>query len=1156
VPTDDLERRASDALVEKFISTWSDREGGREISNYALFLTQLCTIIGVDQPEPAGASHEFNDYVFERYVERTKPDGSIERGRVDLYKRNSFILEAKQSRLKGGKKAIVDFQGDLFPLASEKRLPVSSDFDALMINARNEAEDYAHFLPLDHKYPPFIIACDVGRALEIFADFSGHGRHYSPFPDSRSYRVELTQLADPEIRERLRLIWKTPEALDPSKKAARVTREIAGQLSNLSKALEERGFEPGIVSLFLMRCLFTMFVEDVELIKKDSFKDILDKCWEQPRRFPSEMEDLWRHMDIGDYSPAIGEKLLRFNGKLFKNAAALPLTSNEVGLLRKAAAANWRDLEPAIFGSLFEQALDKEERKRLGAHYTPRQYVERLVNATIMEPLNQDWAAAQTAAERALSAGSRSIAIREIQDFLTELATVRVLDPAAGTGNFLYVSLRRMKQLEGEALKQLQNIGGAEAVASLGDISVKPEQFFGLEVNRRAIEIAELVLWIGYLQWHLRSRGAPPSPPILGNNDHILERDALLTWDGYPILQPKRDQLGRPTRTWVDAKSADAQSYPNPGRPEWPAVDFIIGNPPFMGGKDIRSRRGDAYAEALWKANKNINPSADYVMFWWDRAAELLTRKNTRLRRFGFVTTNSIDQVFQRRVTERHLRASAPVSIVSAFPHHPWTKAEKEAAAVRITMTVVAAGAQDGTLHYVINERGLGTDEPIINFLEQTGRINSDLTIGADVTGAVELGANAGLCSPGVKLHGDGFIVSRERGLKLGIGSRHGLEQYIRPYRNGRDLTARSRNVLVIDLFGLAAEDVRRNYPEVYQHLLETVKPARQKVYDKSHSRDAKEYLENWWIFGKPRQELRPALVGLNRYIATVETTKHRIFQFLDASIIPDNMLVVIASADAFHLGVLSSRAHVLWTLASGGTLEDRPRYSKSKCFDPFPFPDASEQLRHQIRNLSDELDQIRRRVLSEDSKTTLTGLYNVIQKLRANERLTIEEERLKSNSLARIIKDLHDQIDALVLRAYGWSPELSDDDIIDRLVRLNTARAAEERGGLTRWVRPEYQVDKFGVLMGRADRLHSISAAAGRTTPQPFPTEPKVQAAKILQLLRRSEHPLSVDEIATSFKAGKQHASDVREILSSLNRLGEARSYDQGRTFSATAGG
>jgi hypothetical protein len=247
--------RAHEVLVEKFISVWSGREGGREISNYALFLTKLCDVIGVEEPDPAGASHEFNNYVFERYVERKKSDGSIERGRIDLYKRGHFILEAKQSRQKGGKKAIVDFQGDLFPLASESPAPISTDFDALMINARNEAEDYAHFLPSDHNYPPFIIACDVGRALEIFADFSGHGRHYSPFPDARSFRIELAQLGDPEIRERLRLIWTAPENLDPTKKAARVTREIAGKLAELSKALEERGFEPGTVALFLMRCL-------------------------------------------------------------------------------------------------------------------------------------------------------------------------------------------------------------------------------------------------------------------------------------------------------------------------------------------------------------------------------------------------------------------------------------------------------------------------------------------------------------------------------------------------------------------------------------------------------------------------------------------------------------------------------------------------------------------------------------------------------------------------------------------------------------------------------------------------------------------------------------------------------------------------------------
>ena len=262
-----------------------------------------------------------------------------------------------------------------------------------------------------------------------------------------------------------------------------------------------------------------------------------------------------------------------------------------------------------------------------------------------------------------------------------------------------------------------------------------------------------------------------------------------------------------------------------------------------------------------------------------------------------------------------------------AIPDHPGTKASADAAAVRIAMTVGEAGEKPGILREVIREAAVDTDTPIVNLGEYKGIINSDLTIGVDVTAATHLKANEGICSPGVKLHGSGFIVTRSQAQHLGLGKRPGLERYVRDYRNGRHLTSRSRDVMVIDLFGLDGEEVRRLFPEVYQHVLTTVKPER-------IANNRESYRTNWWVL---------ALVGLCRYIATVETMQHRVFQFLDASILPDNRLIVVASNDPFHLEVLSSRVQTSWALACGGTLEDRPVYTKSRCFNPFPFPAADE---------------------------------------------------------------------------------------------------------------------------------------------------------------------------------------------------------------------
>lgn len=1101
-----------------------------------MFLRELSEIINAPIPDPASASHEFNDYVFERVVERRRPDGTTERGRIDLYKRNCFILEAKQSRQKGAKKAVIEGQADLFA-ESKAQLAHSDAIDHLMINARRQAEGYAQALPKDHAYPPFLLTCDVGRTIEVYADFSGHGRHYTQFPDARNFRIELPKLIDPEIRERLRRIWVEPLSLDPAVQTAKVTREIAGTLAEVSKALEARGFAQTEVAVFLMRCLFTMFVEDVQLIRKDSFKELLSRCVAKPDLFPHEMNDLWKHMDVGDYSPAVGEKLLRFNGKLFKKAQALPLLKAEIMLLRQAADADWRDLEPAIFGSLFEQALNADERKRLGAHYTPRAHVERLVNATIIEPLTQDWVAAQAAAERALRSGSKSNAVGEVGDFLKALSSVRVLDPACGTGNFLYVALRLMKQLEGEVLKQLQDIDGDDALKKYANVSVKPDQFLGMEVNRRAIEIAELVLWIGYLQWHLRTRPERPAEPVLGNSDHIVHRNALLTWEGYPAP---------PTRT-VKGKAKSPYFSAGVKMPDWPTADFIVGNPPFIGGKDIRERLGSDYAEALWKTYSHVNPSADYVMYWWDRAADILTRKGTRLRRFGFVTTNSITQVFQRRLVEQRIKAVQPISIMLAVPDHPWTKASKDSAAVRIAMTVAEAGAHEGVLREVVREDRIETDEPLIIFAEQKGSINADLTIGADLTRAKALLASDGLCSPGVKLHGDGFIVTRDEAKRLGLGRRPNLTKYIREYRNGRDLSARSRDMLVIDLFGLNARGVRSQYPEVYQYLLEAVKPHRD-------ANNRASYRDNWWLFGEPRRDLRPALSKLDRYIATVETAKHRVFQFLDTSILPDNMLIAVASDDAYHLGVLSSRIHSVWALRAGGWLGigNDPRYSKSRCFDPFPFPNTSAAIKRRISKLAEELDAMRKLVLSDNPDLTLTSLYNVIEEIKNGSPLGEKSLHIKERGQVLILKNLHEQIDELTFQAYGWSNDIAENEILINLLALNGERASEEGRGLIRWLRPDYQIEKFGALAHRADKVQEISVATKFRAKYGFSETPKDQAGQVLQLLRQSTKPLTAEEIAAAFKEGDAILDDVKDILRSFSRLGDANSFDNGRSFTS----
>ncbi|NVN86909.1 MAG: class I SAM-dependent DNA methyltransferase [Rhodopseudomonas sp.] len=1170
---------ASISAVDEFIARWQGREGGQERANYGLFLSELIALLGLPKPDPADATHAHNDYVFERAVTKHKDDGDSH-GRIDLYKKNSFVLEAKQSRLKGIKK--VAGQNDLFnadvPEDSRGRRGADRAWDVLMLNAKRQAEEYARALPASHGWPPFILVCDVGHCIEVYADFSGQGKNYTQFPDRQNFRIYLEDLRDDKVRERLRAIWLAPETLDPAQASAKVTRDIAKRLAQVSLALEKKQkFPAEDVAMFLMRCLFTMFAEDVGLLPEKSFKDVLEACEKNPEAFVHDVGQLWEAMDLGTWAHALKTKVKKFNGEFFRNRAALPLGREEIGELRQAASYDWNEVDPSIFGTLVEQALDPTERKRLGAHYTPRAYVERLVVATIIEPLREDWRNVQATAETLRGPGDLKGAAAAVQAFHEKLCETRVLDPACGTGNFLYVSLELMKRLEGEVLEALLDLGGQEALRGLGSHSVDPHQFLGLEINPRAAAIAELVLWIGYLQWHFRTKGGPPDEPILRAFKNIQVKNAVLTWDGAPLPRI------------VDGK----ETYPNARRPEWPAAEFIVGNPPFIGASFLRARLGDAFAEALWAANSHMNESADFVMYWWDRAADLLTRKGTVLRRFGLVTTNSISQVYQRRVMERHLKGKKPISLLMAIADHPWTKATNDAAAVRIAMTVGVAGTAEGALREVSSESELDTDAPQIEFREAHGSINSDLTIGVDVTQARPLESNEGLSSPGVKLHGAGFIITRQEAEHLGLGKREGLDQHIREYRNGRDLTSRPRGVMVIDLDGLSIDDVRTKFPEVYQHVLVRVKPERD-VNNEEYRRI------NWWLFGRRNTLMRGFTANLKRYIATVETTKHRVFQFLEGAILPDNMLIAIGSDDAANLGILSSRIHIVWTLAQGGTLEDRPRYTKSQCFDPFPFPDANNIQKQKIRVIAEELDAHRKRVLAEHPHLTLTGLYNVLERLRAGavpqalssppgltrgstassttaakdvdgrvvkredgasrllpghdvERLVLtpDEQRIFDDGLVLIMKELHDKLDVAVAEAYGWPADLSDDEILARLVALNRERAEEEKRGLVRWLRPDYQIPRFakGVDQQAAREAGAQVAAtldfAEKVQLPSFPASAVEQTAAVFAALAAAAAPLDAHSLAAQFKRGKTTEKKVADVLASLARLGYVTTDD-----------
>ncbi len=498
-------------------------------------------------------------------------------------------------------------------------------------------------------------------------------------------------------------------------------------------------------------------------------------------------------------------------------------------------------------------------------------------------------------------------------------------------------------------------------------------------------------------------------------------------------------------------------------------------------------------------------------------------------------------QTFNRRVLQSHLSAKNPLSLVFAIPDHPWVDSA-DGAAVRIAMTVAALGNNNGLLKSTIAERKNNLDDIDVLFEESRGKLQADLTIGANVTSAKTLQANQDLSNRGVSLFGKGFIVSSEDAKKLGLGKTPGLEKHIRHYQNGRDITQCSRNVMVIDLYGLSADESQTKFPETYNHILVNVKPERDQNRRKTRR-------ENWWLFGETNPKLRDMLNGLPRYIVTVETSKHRFFVFLDQTVIPDNKLINFALDDAYFLGVLSSRVHVEWVLATGSTLGPTPVYVKTTGFEKFPFPAANETQKARIRELGETLDAHRKRQQSQHPKLTLTGMYNVLEKVRAEEALNAKEKIIHEQGLVSILKELHDNLDQAVFDAYGWDSTLSDEEILQHLVDLNAERAIEEAKGQVRWLRPEYQAPdevqhQQATLMDVGVKSDTPSAPLEKEN---WPTALKDRATAVRSVLALFDNPGGEIEVASGFKGRrtKKRLDQIGEILEMLLALGQIREED-----------
>ncbi|MCK1271368.1 MULTISPECIES: class I SAM-dependent DNA methyltransferase [unclassified Bradyrhizobium] len=947
---------------DEFVRKWKHVELKERAAAHSHFI-DLCRML--DEPAPTDVDPKGDWYAFERGA--TKTTGG--EGWADVWKRDHFGWEYKG-----------------------KRKDLRAAFAQL--------QQYA--LALEN--PPLLVVCDMDR-FEIHTNWTNSV--------SAVHEFGLDELRDANVRDKLKSVFSDPERLRPGKTRQALTEEAAAEFAKLAQRLRDRGNAAETVAHFINRLVFCMFAEDVDLLPNKMFKRMLEHAASRPEEFHALASDLFKAMQSGG---RVGfEHVAWFNGGLFNDDTALPLDKDDIALALAAAHLDWAEIDPSILGTLFERGLDPDKRSQLGAHYTDREKIMMIVDPVIVRPWLTKWeltkAEIAISLEKSHATKNASVrtkasdqAVATYRAFLNGLRAFRTLDPACGSGNFLYLALLALKDIEHRISIEAEAMGLQREFPQVGPASVK-----GIEINQYAAELARVSVWIGEIQWMRRNGFGVSDRPILKPLDNIECRDAILNNDGTEAV--------------------------------WPEADVVIGNPPFLGGKLLRALLGDKYVDQLFAAYDGRVPAeADLVTYWVAKAWETILSR--RLNRAGLVTTNSIRGGANRKVLEP---IAAKGFIFDAWDDEAWVV---DGAAVRVSVIcfVLAGGAETARLN------GIAVPQ-----------INADLTgTVLDLTKAVRLSENRNVAFMGDTKGGsfdvEGDLAREWLALPLNPNGRLNAE-VLRPWMNGMDVTRRAAGKWIIDFGWSMSESEAALFEAPFAHVFAKVKPERDK-----NNREA--YRRNWWRHVEPRPGMWKALRDLKRFIVTPEVAKHRIFAWMQKPIVPDHKLQVIARDDDVTFGILQSRFHQTWSIAVGSWhgVGNDPRYTIGTCFETFPFPDgltpteiagavgdvradaiaaAAKGLNELRENWLNPLDLVRRepeivpgfpdRLIPINSaalallkKRTLTNLYNERPTWLAN---------------------AHADLDAAVAYAYGWPADISEEEALARLFALNQERAA--RGAL-----------------------------------------------------------------------------------------------------------
>lgn len=970
--------------VHQFVLKWT-RVSLTERSASQQHFLDLCEIFGHGKPADLDPDGDF--FTFEKGA--AKYGGGS--GWADVWKRGFFAWEYKR-----------------------QHADLAAAYDQLL-RYREALEN-----------PPLLVVCDMDRFV-IHTNFTGR--------PAIVHEIPLRELAKPENLEIVRAAFHDPEKLKPGVTREGITQEAANRVAAVAQSMRARDLAALEVAKFLDRFVFALFAQSVDLLPERVVTRLLRSSRDKPELFHKLVSQLFGEMAQGGFFGA--DEIRHFDGNLFVDDSTLLPTRGELEELYKVARLDWSAIDPSILGTLFERGMDPDKRSQLGAHYTSREDIETLVEPVVMQPLRREWEEVKRVFEEVLATGKKDPTERDrakvpfggltgsalrkareeaslvLRRFWERLGHVKILDPACGSGNFLYVTLQKLKDLEKEVILYGMDRGNPGFPPLVG-----PWQLYGIEVSPYAFELAQMSVWIGYLQWSRNNGFGQPDDPVLRPMHSFECRDAVL----------------------------DLSDPECPREPEWPAVDFIVGNPPFLGNKLMRSILGSDYVESLWSLyGKRLPATSDFCCYWFEKARAHV--ESGKCRQAGLLATAKIKQISSRRVLER-IKETA--DLFFAISDREWVL---DGAAVRTSM--VGFGRA-------------GAAEPILDG-KSVKEISSKLSAGADAPPPARLAANLRRCFMGTTKVG-AFDIEEQVAIRmLGTSNPNGrpCSDVLRPFCNGSDLVRSRTNRWVID-FGVATDESAAALYEVpFEYLRHHVQPDRVQNHRPTRAR-------HWWLLGETLPALRGELRSLDRYVGTPRVSRHRVFAWLDSVILPDSKVIAIAAESDEILGIVQSRVHTLWTLEYCGWhgKGNDPTYNPTTVFETFPFPQPSPEQEAAIAAAAKELDDLRSRWLNPPEWTReevleFPGSVGGPWKRYLHDpdsrgigtvrfpRLVPRDDEAAATLKRRTLTNLYNQrptwldlahrkLDEAVFAAYEWDPGLSDTEVLSRLLALNLERAGQ----------------------------------------------------------------------------------------------------------------